>query len=118
MMVAFELQTYQGGVWKIDSMFDDRDLAMMEAQRLGKSDRFAAVRLVEEVYNTETQNTTSRIIFRASRTQQENVQAIERKKTAAAEVRAEGAAIKRAANERQTIERKQKEVAQTTNWLA
>ncbi|HUN51759.1 MAG TPA: hypothetical protein VMU42_11595 [Candidatus Sulfotelmatobacter sp.] len=118
MMVAFELQTYQGGAWKIDSMFDDRDLAVMEAQRLGKSDRYSAVRLIEEVYNPETQNTTTRTIFRTSRLQGENEAAIERKKQVNAEVRAEGAKMKTATNHRKQVERKQQQVKQTTNWLA
>jgi hypothetical protein len=118
MMVAFELQTYQGGAWKIDSMFDDRELAVMEAQRLGKSDRYSAVRLVEESYNPETQNTTTRTIFRTSRLQGENDAAIERKKQVNAEVRADGAKIKTAVNYRKQVEHKQKQVAQTTNWLA
>jgi hypothetical protein len=118
MMVAFELQTYQGGNWKIDSIFDDRDLAVMEAQRLGKSDRYSAVRLIEEAYNPETQNTTTRTIFRTSRLQGENDAAIERKKQVNAEVRAEGAKIKTAANHRKQVERKQQQVTQTTNWLA
>jgi hypothetical protein len=118
MMVAFELQTYQGGAWKIDSMFDDRDLAIMEAQRLGKSDRYSAVRLIEEAYNPETQNTTTRTIFRTSRLQAENDAAVERKKQAANEVRAEGAAMKKAGHQRKAVEQKQQQVAQTTNWLA
>jgi hypothetical protein len=118
MMVAFELQTYQGGTWKIDSMFDDRDLAVMEAQRLGKSDRYSAVRLIEEVYNPETQNTTTRTIFRTSRLQGENEAAIERKKQVNAEVRAEGVKMKTATNHRKQVERKQQQVKQTTNWLA
>ena len=118
MMVAFELQTYQGGTWKIDSMFDDRDLAVMEAQRLGKSDRYSAVRLIEEVYDPDTQNTTTRTIFRTSRLQGENEAAIERKKQANAEVRAEGQKMKTAVHARKQVERKKQEVAQTTNWLA
>src|SRR5271157_80572 len=110
MMVAFELQTYQGGSWKIDSMFDDRDLAIMEAQRLGKSDRYSAVRLIEEVYNPETQNSTSRTIFRTSRLQGENEAAIERKKQVNAEVRAEGDKIKTAVNHRKRAEQNQEQV--------
>ena len=35
-MKAFEIHTYQSGKWKIDSVFDDRDLAMFEAQRIDR----------------------------------------------------------------------------------
>jgi len=117
MIVAFELQTYQGGLWKIDSMFDDRQLALMEAQRLGKTDRYSAVRVVEENYNQETQSTTTKIIYRTSRLQAENETAIERKKVVNEQVRAEGTAIKKQAITRQYNERKRDEVKKTTNWL-
>ena len=117
MIVAFELQTYQGGLWKIDSMFDDRQLALMEAQRLGKTDRYSAVRVVEENYNPETQATATKIIYRTSRVTAENDSAIERKKVINEEVRSEGAAIKKKVVTRQYNERKRDEVKQTTNWL-
>ena len=38
-MKAFEIYTYQSSKWKIDSVFDDRDLALFEAQRMDESGR-------------------------------------------------------------------------------
>jgi len=32
-MKAFEVHVQQGERWRIDSVFDDRDLALLEAQR-------------------------------------------------------------------------------------
>ncbi|MFT5539369.1 MAG: hypothetical protein ACI82H_000888 [Alphaproteobacteria bacterium] len=37
---VFEIHTFRSGVWKIDSVFDDRDLAIMEAGRMDRSKRF------------------------------------------------------------------------------
>ena len=118
MMVAFELQTYQGGVWKIDSLYDDRKLAMMEAQRVSKGDRYAAVRLVEENYDPDTQSSTSKIIFRSSRLQNENDAALERKRQVSHEIETEGRAIRQAASQRQYQEFHQNRERQTTRWLA
>jgi hypothetical protein len=33
---AFEIYTFRNGTWKIDSVFDDRDLALMEADRIDR----------------------------------------------------------------------------------
>ena len=42
MMVVFEIHTFREGVWKIDSVFDDKDLAVNEAQRMERSSRYSA----------------------------------------------------------------------------
>ena len=63
-MRAFEIHTYQGGKWKIDSVFDDRDLAVFEAQRMEGSKRYLGVRVVEETFDEETQQTAVRTIYR------------------------------------------------------
>ena len=61
---AFEIHTYQGGRWKIDSVFDDRDLAVFEAERMDVSGRYPGVRVVEEIFDEATNTTTSRTVFR------------------------------------------------------
>lgn len=66
-MKAFEIHTYQSGKWKIDSVFDDRDLAMFEAQRMDESGRYTSIRVVEEIYVESTQETKTRTIFRGSK---------------------------------------------------
>ncbi|HET7595535.1 MAG TPA: hypothetical protein VFK15_01250 [Burkholderiales bacterium] len=63
-MRAFEIHTYQGGKWKIDSVFDDRDLAVFEAQRMEGSKRYLGVRVVEETFDENTQQTAVRTIYR------------------------------------------------------
>ena len=79
---AFEIHTYQGGKWKIDSVFDDRDLAMLEAQRMDGSGRFSAVRVVEEVFSEKTQETKTRTIFRGSKVDGANNAELEKSRNA------------------------------------
>ena len=66
-IVAYELQTYGGGQWKIDSIFDDRTLALHEAQSLDRSGRHSGVRVIEEVFDPNEGETKVRTIFRGSR---------------------------------------------------
>lgn len=77
-MVSFELHTYLGGNWKIDSIFDDRALAMSEAKRIEERGRTAAVRVVEEIYDEVTRDVQSRTIYRSTKLDSQNNEAIER----------------------------------------
>lgn len=71
-MRAFEIHTFQKGRWKIDSIFDDKELAVFEAKRMDTSGRYAGVRVVEEVFNEHETKTKIRTIFRGSRLAQAN----------------------------------------------
>lgn len=64
---VFEIHTYRGGSWRIDSVFDDRDLAMMEADRIERSRRYSGVRVIEETFNDETQRGATRTVYRSSK---------------------------------------------------
>ena len=66
-MKAYEIHTFKDGVWKIDSVFDDRDLAVHEATKIDEGSRYAAVRVIEENYDEVSNLTTTRTIFRGSR---------------------------------------------------
>ena len=63
-MKAFEIHTYHDGKWKIDSVFDDRELALFEARRVDEGSRYSGVRVIEEVYDEASDLTTTRTIFR------------------------------------------------------
>jgi len=63
-MRAYEIHTFRDGVWKVDSVFDDRELAMFEAKRVDDSSRYSGVKVVEEVYDEANNRTTSRTLFR------------------------------------------------------
>lgn len=71
-MKAFEIHTYQGGRWKIDSVFDDRDLAVFEAERMDVSGRYPGIRVVEETFHEASNTTTSRTVFRGSKVAKAN----------------------------------------------
>ena len=77
-MRAFEIHTFQGGKWKIDSVFDDRDLAVFEAQRMEGSKRYVGVRVVEETFDEKTQQTAVRTIYKG--TSVDNAVPLEQKK--------------------------------------
>jgi len=62
-MSSFELQTYKGGKWEIDSYYDDRDLALSEAERLGATGRHSGVRVVEENYDETTNRSSYNVVF-------------------------------------------------------
>ena len=62
-MKTFELQIYRDGGWMIDSFFDDRELALFEAQRMERSHRYSGVRVVEETHESGTGQIRSRTVF-------------------------------------------------------
>ena len=77
---AFEIHTFQSGKWKIDSVFDDRDLALFEAQRMDESDQYTGIRVIEEIYVESTQETKTRTIFRGSKVEQANAEQLQKAK--------------------------------------
>ncbi len=79
-MKAFEIHTFQSGKWKIDSVFDDRDLALFEAQRMDESGRYTGIRIIEEIYVESTQETKTRTIFRGSKVEQANAEQLQKAK--------------------------------------
>jgi hypothetical protein len=81
-MKAFELHTYQDGKWRIDSVFDDRELALYEAKRVDEGSRYPGVRVVEENYDDVSDLTTTRTIFRGGSV--DHIPATKKKHTAAA----------------------------------
>ncbi|MCZ6849925.1 MAG: hypothetical protein O7F75_13905 [Alphaproteobacteria bacterium] len=70
-LTVFEIHTLREGTWKIDSIFDDRELAVMEGERLGRSQRFELVRVVEETFDEETERVGTHTIYRSAREQQQ-----------------------------------------------
>jgi hypothetical protein len=63
-MKSFEIHTMRDGKWAIDSVFNDRELALFEARRVDENGRYAGVRVIEEVYDEVSGLTTNRTIFR------------------------------------------------------
>ncbi len=69
-MRAFEIHTFHNGKWKIDSVFDDRDLALFEAGRMESSSRHAGVRVIEETFDEDSQECKTRTIYKGEKSGQ------------------------------------------------
>jgi hypothetical protein len=78
-MKAFEIHTFQSGRWKIDSIFDDKELALFEAKRMDGSGRFSGVRVVEEAFDESTNKTSARTIYRGTKATQSNKEDLQAK---------------------------------------
>ena len=102
-MKAFEIHTFHGGRWKIDSVFDDRELAIFEAKRMDTSTRYAGVRVVEEIFDESNSQTATRTVYRGTRVAQANEEAVKQ----AADVRTRAHADRRRRTEKKDVERKQ-----------
>jgi hypothetical protein len=106
-MVAYEIQTFSDGKWKIDAIFDDQELAVLQAKHLIAANRFPAVRVVQEAFDHDEQKTKSRVVFRSTTVQQHNTDANQRQ----ADVRRE---VNQIRDERADREVKQEAVAKRT----
>lgn len=80
MMVVYEIHTFRDGIWKIDSVFDDRDLAVVEAQRIERGHRYSAVRVVEESFDQVTERSNTRTVYRGTKIDRVNQESADRRK--------------------------------------
>lgn len=109
-MKAFEIHTFQDGRWKIDSVFDDRELALFEARRVDEGTRYSGVRVIEENYDEASDLTTTRTIFRGGNAdRQERLRKAEAAQKAAAPQRGTGGEPAR--------KRRPRKKEKTTNYL-
>ena len=116
MITAFELQTYNDGKWKIDSIFDDRQLALFEAKRLAESGRFPGVRVVQESYDAEKDKTDFRIIYKGSKADEENTKAARRDRQVKSELAAERKSADAHNAVRRRVAAKAKKEAESNQW--
>jgi len=110
-MRAFEIHTFHDGKWKIDSVFDDRELALFEARRVDEGTRYSGVRVIEEVYDETSDLTTTRTIFRGG-----NADRQERARKAEAAQKA-AAIVREGATGEPTRRRRPRKKEKTTNYL-
>ena len=59
-MRAFEMHTFRESQWKVDSVFDDRELAIHEARKVDENGCYTGVRVIEENYDEASDLTTTR----------------------------------------------------------
>jgi hypothetical protein len=113
-MRAYEIHTFAQGKWKIDSVFDDRDLAIFEATRMEESGRHASIRVIEEEFDESTQKTRIRTIYRGSKLESGNAAALEKAKELRVQVAQQKAEIAQE-KKRRKIEAVRAEKARKTN---
>ncbi len=65
--VLFEVLSNRGDSWTIESVYDDRDVALYEARSLRENRHLKAVKVIQEIYDDETDRTISRTIFNEAR---------------------------------------------------
>lgn len=108
----FEIHARRNGKWKIDSVMDDRELAIAEAQQLAQRTGVEAVRVVRDAYNEHRGEFTKRTVFHASRQQEAIARDLQRRKQAEEEARHDRiAAGKLAGADRGRVERERRQRA-------
>lgn len=63
MAVSYEVYAHKGGNWNIDSVYDDKAEAMYEAKQLLESRHSTGVKVIEEIFDDETGDSRSKVIF-------------------------------------------------------
>ncbi len=61
--VSYEVLSTRGDNWMIESVYDDREVALYEARTLLDDRYLKAVKVVEETYDDEAERTITRTIF-------------------------------------------------------
>ncbi len=61
--VTYELLSFRAGSWVIESVYDTKDMAVQEARRLLDGRHQKGVKVIEETYDADTDNTRARIVF-------------------------------------------------------
>ena len=108
----FEIHALRDGKWKIDSIMDDKELAVEAAKALARRNAVEAVRVVREMYNQQKGEFARRTIFHTSRQQEMIAAETERKKMAAVDNARDQDAMKRLAQaERKRVEAQRKRAA-------
>ncbi len=64
-MKTYELHTFKDQIWKIDSVFDNKEIALQEARRAQSANRYNTIRVVEEHHDEVSNKTATRTVFRA-----------------------------------------------------
>ncbi len=65
--VSYEVLSTRGDNWMIESVYDDREVALYEARTLLENRHLKAVKVVQETYDDEADRTTTRTIFNEAR---------------------------------------------------
>jgi hypothetical protein len=77
-LITFEAQSRDNRAWRTIGVFDDRLLAVAEAERLLEAKRTPAVRVVQVLFDPASTKCTEYTIFRATSFDEENERARKR----------------------------------------
>jgi len=115
-IVAFEIQTYQGGNWKIDSVYDDGKLAEGEAFRLQQRGRHIAIRVVEEKYDAAAERSTTRVVYKWAKSDSANAKERKRQVSNTNSVRQQQKAVSAAVDLRKAGARAARKKKENRSW--
>ena len=62
--ISYEIYSFKGGNWMLDSVHDDKNMAIHQGRMLIASPHHMAIRVVEESYDEATDNTMSKIVYK------------------------------------------------------
>ena len=62
--VSFEIYSFKNGDWMLDSVHDDKNMAIHQGRMLIASPHHMAIRVIEESYDDATDNSMSKIIYK------------------------------------------------------
>ena len=65
--VSYEVLSTRGDNWTIESVYDDREMALYEARTLLENRHVKAVKVIQETYDDEADKTIARTIFNEER---------------------------------------------------
>ncbi len=61
---TFEIYSFKNGDWMIDSVHDDKQMALHQARMLLESPHHMAIRVLQEVYDDEADTSMSSVVFK------------------------------------------------------
>lgn len=106
---SYEIQVYRNGNWTIQAFFDDKELALLEARRIAESNRYPAVRVIEEIVDSNLDDVRQRVVYRWSEVDKHNEQVRKEQQDLQEQVLE--------ARRRRQQERQQKKTRRRPDWL-
>lgn len=75
MLVSYEIHVCEGGTWQIASMFNEKELALIEARKMEEGLRRRETRVVEETHDEASGRTRSKTIYTTPKVRPDKVEA-------------------------------------------
>ena len=72
MLVSYEVHVCESGTWQISSMFNERELALIQARKMEEGLRRRETRVVEETHDEASGRTRSKTIYATPKVRADN----------------------------------------------